>query len=38
MANDGRPGTPASKRILGLLLAVLGAIAGYFLARYLMSR
>jgi hypothetical protein len=38
MANDGRPGTPASKRILGLILAALGAIAGYFLARYLMSR
>ena len=38
MANNGRPGTPASKRILGLLLALLGAVAGYFFARYLMSR
>ena len=38
MANDNRPKTPASKRILGLILFALAAIAGYFLMRYLMSR
>jgi uncharacterized protein YneF (UPF0154 family) len=38
MTKDGSPGNPAGNRILGLILALLGAIAGYFLARYLMSR
>lgn len=38
MANVGRPNNSPQRRILGLILAVLAAIAGYFLARYLMSR
>jgi hypothetical protein len=38
MANDERPGNWASNRVLRLILALLGAIAGYFLARYLLSR
>jgi len=38
MTNNERPGTPASKHILGLILAVLGAVAGYLLVSYLMSR
>lgn len=37
MANAGGPNNSSGRRILGLILAVLGAIAGYFLARYLMS-
>jgi hypothetical protein len=38
MKTEGSPGKPAGNRVLGLILALLGAIAGYFLARYLMSR
>jgi hypothetical protein len=37
MANDERPGNLAGNRILRLILVLIGAIAGYFLARYLLS-
>jgi hypothetical protein len=38
MAKDGRTENRAGRHILGLILAALGAVVGYFLARYLMSR
>ena len=38
MADDGRPETSALKRILGVIFFILGAIGGYLLVRYLMSR
>ncbi len=38
MANDERPGNWANNRILRLILVLIGAIAGYFLTRYLLSK
>jgi hypothetical protein len=38
MAKDGRTGNRAGRHILGLILAALGAVLGYFLARYWLSR
>ena len=38
MANDERAENATAKRILGIIFFVLGAIGGYFLVRYLMSR
>jgi hypothetical protein len=38
MANEGRTENRAGRHILGLILAALGAVVGYFLAGYLLSR
>jgi hypothetical protein len=38
MAKDERTGNRAGRHIRGLILAALGAVIGYFLARYLLSR
>jgi hypothetical protein len=37
MANNERPGNPANNRFLRIILVLLGAIAGYFLTRYLIG-